>query len=145
MSISDDRPTPRRRRVAPPLGDPMVPSTPPVQGVAPYAQPAVAAAAPTRPEAVPSTSDRIAPVEEMPAKAAENRVGETGRDVADLLASFAAPKSGSEATVATYLRTSPAAREQFLELAAISGRSQREVFELIVADFYRRLKSGSVD
>lgn len=141
MSISDDRPTPRRRRVAPPLGDPMVPSTPPVQGVAPYAQPAVAAAAPTRPEAAPSTSDRT-DMEGEPVRGNKNQVGEKGRDAADLLASFAAPKSGSEATVATYLRTSPAAREQFLELAAISGRSQREVFELIVADFYRRLKSG---
>src|SRR5690606_10884518 len=122
MSIPDERPTPRRRRVAPPLGDPMVPSTPPVQGVAPYAQPAVGAVAPTRLEGA-TTSDRIAPLE-VPAEAAGNRVGEKGRDAADILATFAAPKSGSEATVATYLRTSPAAREQFLELAAISGRSQ---------------------
>lgn len=141
MSISDERPTPRRRRVAPPLGDPMVPSTPPIQGVEPYAQPAVPVAAPTPYEAVPPTSERTA-MEGEPVWGNKNQLGEKGRDAAGLLASFAAPKSGSEATVATYLRTSPAAREQFLELAAISGRSQREVFELIVADFYRRLKSG---
>lgn len=163
MSTADDRPAPKRRRVAPALGDPMVPpaaraaTEAPTTAVPSAPEPSPVAAAPTMaqaftrtyepapPAAVSSVYDPEPDVEDFPRRPEASdgtAAGEAAAASSNLMAAFAAPKSGNEATVATYLRTSQGARDQFLELVAISGRSQRDVFELIVADFYHRLKTG---
>lgn len=167
MTTTDERPAPKRRRVAPVVADPMVPVSAPAPAVPAAAPLATAAAeppatnaeptAPTMAQAFARNYEPAPPAEvtsvyddepeaedfpRLPEASDGTPAGEAAAASSNLMAAFAAPKSGNEATVATYLRTSQGAREQFLELVAISGRSQRDVFELIVADFYHRLKAG---
>lgn len=118
----DSQPTPRRRRLAPPVADPMSPyagALPPTAGVAaPVESPAAARAfAP-------------APAGEAPPAALPAPSGRDGRR-----------RTRSTPTVPVFLRTSEESKEQFEALANASGLTQRAMFEQLVAQAWTEHQS----
>ena len=110
----EEQPTPRRRRVAPPVADPMAPTI--VDG------PVAPAPAPT------TTEDRQDSA----------RGSDAGRAPAPT--DLPAPRrmARSEPTVPVFVRTGTTTKERFEDLAGAAGLSQREMFEQLVEQAWRR-------
>lgn len=112
----EEQPPPRRRRVAPPVADPMAPTT--VDGpVAPASDPAPAV---TSARHEPARGSEAVRAPAGPAQAAPRR------------------KARSEPTVPVFVRTGTSTKERFEDLAAAAGLSQREMFEQLVEQAWRR-------
>lgn len=114
-------PEPRRRRVAPPIADPMAPPvlTHP-QGEAPVEAPPVAPAPPAVEAAAPRVAD--APKARQTAE----------RPPADEAPAGGLRRPRGEATVPVYVRVSERTRTRFDELAADGGMTARALVEQLV-------------
>lgn len=110
----EEQPTPRRRRVAPPVADPMAP-TAPKYPVAPAPAPA-------------------------PLPTPDRQETTRGSDAAPTPAASPAPrrKVRSEPTVPVFVRTGTSTKERFEDLAAAAGLSQREMFEKLVEQAWQQ-------
>lgn len=111
----EEQPTPRRRRVAPPVTDPMAP-TAPEYPVVPVPVPA--------PSPMPDRQETTRGSDPTPAPTALRR------------------KVRSEPTVPVFVRTGTSTKERFEDLAAAAGLSQREMFEKLVEQAWQRENKG---
>lgn len=110
----EEQPTPRRRRVAPPVTDPMAPTV---------------ADAPTTPDPSPAPT----PAPQEPARGSE-----AARAPAPPTPAAPRRKARSEPTVPVFVRTGTVTKERFEDLAAAAGLSQREMFEQLVEQAWKR-------